>query len=126
MTEDLDSRAQRSPDVEIPEYLPLLPIRDLVVFPYMIVPLRVSRPMSMEAVGAALEADERLCFLVAQKNPADDDPEASALYRVGTVGMILPPPWNLIAGGVVGNLATLGAAWVRAGKTQPKSNGVTP
>jgi len=55
----------------------------------MIVPLRVSRPMSMEAVGAALEAEERLCFLVAQKNPGDDDPEAHALYRVGTVGMIM-------------------------------------
>jgi ATP-dependent Lon protease len=75
--------------VEIPEVLPLLPIRDLVVFPYMIVPLRVSRPVSMEAVGAALESDDRLCFLVAQKNPAEDDPDAQSLYRVGTVGMIM-------------------------------------
>jgi ATP-dependent Lon protease len=75
--------------VEIPEVLPLLPIRDLVVFPYMIVPLRVSRPVSMEAVGAALDSDERLCFLVAQKNATEDDPGAQSLYRVGTVGMIM-------------------------------------
>ena len=89
MAEDLDPTVQRSPDVEIPEMLPLLPIRDLVVFPYMIVPLRVSRPVSMEAVNAALESEERLCFLVAQRNPGDDDPDANALYRTGTVGMIM-------------------------------------
>ncbi|MES1206163.1 MAG: endopeptidase La [Pseudomonadota bacterium] len=75
--------------MEIPEVLPLLPIRDLVVVPYMIVPLRVSRPVSMEAVGAALESDDRLCFLVTQKNPVDDDPDAQGLHRVGTVGMIM-------------------------------------
>src|SRR4051812_30410052 len=55
----------------------------------MIVPLRVSRPVSMEAVNAALESEERLCFLVAQKNATDDDPDAQALYRTGTVGMIM-------------------------------------
>ena len=59
---------------EIPDVLPLLPIRDLVVFPYMIVPLRVTRPVSMEAVAKALESDERLCFLVAQRDAGDDDP----------------------------------------------------
>ena len=61
---------------EIPDVLPLLPIRDLVVFPYMIVPLRVTRPVSMEAVAKALESDDRLCFLVAQRDAADDDPDA--------------------------------------------------
>ena len=89
MAEDHDQPPQRSPDVKIPEVLPLLPIRDLVVFPYMIVPLRVSRPVSMEAVNAALETEERLCFLVAQKNAVDDDPDPQALYRTGTVGMIM-------------------------------------
>jgi ATP-dependent Lon protease len=79
----------RSVDPEIPDVLPLLPIRDLVVFPYMIVPLRVTRPVSMEAVTKALEADERLCFLVAQRNPGDDDPGPSAFYRAGTIGMIM-------------------------------------
>ncbi|MEO5768571.1 MAG: endopeptidase La [Polyangia bacterium] len=89
MTEDPETVPQRSPEVEIPEVLPLLPIRDLVVFPYMIVPLRVSRPVSMDAVNAALESDDRLCFLVAQKNAGDDDPDANSIYRVGTVGMIM-------------------------------------
>jgi ATP-dependent Lon protease len=89
VTGDPETPPQRTPEPEIPEVLPLLPIRDLVVFPYMIVPLRVSRPVSMEAVGAALEADDRLCFLVTQKNPAQDDPDAQSIYRVGTVGMIM-------------------------------------
>ncbi|HEX2661148.1 MAG TPA: LON peptidase substrate-binding domain-containing protein, partial [Polyangia bacterium] len=53
MAEDPALPQHRSPEVEIPEVLPLLPIRDLVVFPYMIVPLRVSRPISTEAVNAA-------------------------------------------------------------------------
>ncbi len=79
----------RPADPEIPDILPLLPIRDLVVFPYMIVPLRVTRPVSMEAVAKALEADERLCFLVAQRDPSDDNPSAQAFYRAGTIGMIM-------------------------------------
>jgi ATP-dependent Lon protease len=79
----------RTAEPEIPDVLPLLPIRDLVVFPYMIVPLRVTRPVSMEAVTKALEADERLCFLVAQKNPGEDDPGPNGFYRTGTIGMIM-------------------------------------
>ncbi|MDB4982213.1 MAG: ATP-dependent proteinase, Serine peptidase family [Myxococcales bacterium] len=55
----------------------------------MIVPLRVTRPVSMEAVTKALEADERLCFLVAQKNANDDEPGPGAFYRTGTIGMIM-------------------------------------
>jgi len=73
----------------IPDVLPLLPIRDLVVFPYMIVPLRVTRPLSMEAVAKALESDDRLCFLVAQRNPGDDEPSPQGFYRAGTIGMIM-------------------------------------
>jgi ATP-dependent Lon protease len=79
----------RHGDPEIPDILPLLPIRDLVVFPYMIVPLRVTRPVSMEAVTKALEADERLCFLVAQRDASDDDPSPQSFYRAGTIGMIM-------------------------------------
>jgi ATP-dependent Lon protease len=87
--ENPEAPARRSPEVEIPDVLPLLPIRDLVVFPYMIVPLRVSRPVSMEAVSAALESDDRLCFMTTQKNASQDDPDAHSLYKVGTVGMIM-------------------------------------
>src|SRR4051812_10157167 len=55
----------------------------------MIVPLRVTRPVSMEAVAKALEAEERLCFLVAQRDSTDEEPAASAFYRSGTIGMIM-------------------------------------
>ncbi|HVY40515.1 MAG TPA: endopeptidase La [Polyangia bacterium] len=79
----------RPAEPQIPDVLPLLPIRDLVVFPYMIVPLRVTRPVSMEAVAKALEGDERLCFLVAQRDPSQDEPTAQGFYRAGTIGMIM-------------------------------------
>jgi ATP-dependent Lon protease len=79
----------RQADPTIPDVLPVLPIRDLVVFPYMIVPLRVTRTISMEAVAKALEADERLVFLVAQRDPSDEIPGPQAFYRTGTVGMIM-------------------------------------
>jgi ATP-dependent Lon protease len=74
---------------EIPDVLPLLPVRDLVVFPYMIAPLRVSRPISLDAVQAALENDQRLCFIVAQRESAEEDPKPTSLYRTGTVGIIM-------------------------------------
>ncbi|HXU61200.1 MAG TPA: endopeptidase La [Polyangia bacterium] len=79
----------RPSEPQIPDVLPLLPIRDLVVFPYMIVPLRVTRPVSMEAVAKALEGDERLCFLVAQRDPTQDEPSPQGFYRTGTIGMIM-------------------------------------
>jgi ATP-dependent Lon protease len=79
----------RQSEPQIPDVLPLLPIRDLVVFPYMIVPLRVTRPVSMEAVAKALESDDRLCFLVAQRDAGDDDPGPQSFYRAGTIGMIM-------------------------------------
>jgi ATP-dependent Lon protease len=84
-----EGRDARTAEPEIPDVLPLLPIRDLVVFPYMIVPLRVTRPVSMEAVTKALEADERLCFLVAQRSANEDDPSPNGFYRTGTIGMIM-------------------------------------
>jgi ATP-dependent Lon protease len=84
-----EGREGRTVEPEIPDVLPLLPIRDLVVFPYMIVPLRVTRPVSMEAVTKALEADERLCFLVAQRAAGEDDPGPNGFYRTGTIGMIM-------------------------------------
>jgi ATP-dependent Lon protease len=55
----------------------------------MIVPLRVTRPVSMEAVAKALESDDRLCFLVAQRDAGADDPTPQQFYRAGTIGMIM-------------------------------------
>src|SRR5262245_52030939 len=80
---------KKSLQEEIPEVLPLLPVRDLVVFPYMIAPLRVSRPISLEAVHHALDTDDRLCFIVAQREAAEEDPKPVSLYKVGTVGVIM-------------------------------------
>jgi ATP-dependent Lon protease len=74
---------------EIPDVLPLLPVRDLVVFPYMIAPLRVSRPISLEAVNQALASEERMCFIVAQRESTEEDPKPTSLYRTGTVGIVM-------------------------------------
>jgi ATP-dependent Lon protease len=88
MAADPDSKKKTVAE-EIPNVLPLLPVRDLVVFPYMIAPLRVSRPISLDAVNAALASEERLCFIVAQRESTDEDPKPAALYRTGTVGVIM-------------------------------------
>jgi ATP-dependent Lon protease len=68
--------------------LPLLPLRDVVVYPHMVIPLFVGREKSIEALEAAMAGDKQI-LLVAQKNPADDDPSEDALYRVGTVASVL-------------------------------------
>ncbi len=87
MPKDLPRRKADAEDM--PTVLPLLPVRDLVVFPYMIAPLRVSRRMSLEAVEAALASEDRLVFIVAQRDASDEEPQPSALYRTGTVGVIM-------------------------------------
>jgi ATP-dependent Lon protease len=74
---------------EIPDVLPLLPVRDLVVFPYMIAPLRVSRPISLDAVNQTLATEQRMCFIVAQRESTEEDPKPTSLYRTGTVGIIM-------------------------------------
>ncbi len=68
--------------------LPLLPLRDVVVYPHMVTPLFVGREKSIEALEKAMAADKQV-LLVAQKNPAQDDPGAEDLYAVGTVAAIL-------------------------------------
>ena len=68
--------------------LPLLPLRDVVVFPHMVIPLFVGREKSIEALEAAMKGDKQI-LLVAQKNSADDDPAEDALYRMGTVATVL-------------------------------------
>ncbi|HBO84691.1 MAG TPA: endopeptidase La [Deltaproteobacteria bacterium] len=72
----------------IPDSLPLLPTRDVVIFPFMIVPLFVGREKSINAVDAAL-AKDRLVFIAAQKDMTKEDPEPPDLYTVGTVGLII-------------------------------------
>ncbi len=79
--EDADS-------VEIPDELPLMAVRDLIIFPSMIVPLFVGRETSVAAVNEALAGD-RLIFLTAQKVIEDDYPTAEGLYNTGVVASIM-------------------------------------
>ena len=71
-----------------PQFYAVLPLRDIVVFPHMIVPLFVGREKSVRALEAVMKADKQI-LLVAQKNAAQDDPEPGDLYTVGTVSTIL-------------------------------------
>src|SRR5262245_11893111 len=75
-------------DPKIPDTLPVLPLPDTVVFPYMIAPLFVSRERSIKAVDQSL-AENRMIMLVTQKNPAVDDPKAADLHDFGTVSVIM-------------------------------------
>ncbi len=71
-----------------PEMLPVLPLRDIVVFPHMIVPLFVGREKSVRALEAVMKDDKQI-LLVAQKSASQDDPSVDDIYRVGTVSTIL-------------------------------------
>jgi len=68
--------------------LPLLPLRDVVVFPHMVIPLFVGRPKSIKALEVAMESG-RSILLVAQKSAAKDEPEPDDLYRIGCMANIL-------------------------------------
>ncbi|HEY0013201.1 MAG TPA: endopeptidase La [Allosphingosinicella sp.] len=68
--------------------LPVLPLRDIVVFPQMIVPLFVGRDKSVAALATAMAADKSI-FLVSQLDPAEDDPDREALYDLGVVATVL-------------------------------------
>ena len=68
--------------------LPVLPLRDIVVFPHMIVPLFVGREKSIKALEAVMAEDKQI-ILVTQKEAALEDPDASGLYGMGTIGTIL-------------------------------------
>ncbi len=70
------------------EALAVLPLRDIVVFPHMIVPLFVGREKSVRALEAVMKEDKQI-LLVAQKNAAQDDPTAEDIFRIGTVSTIL-------------------------------------
>jgi ATP-dependent Lon protease len=68
--------------------LPLLPLRDVVVFPHMVIPLFVGRPKSIKALEAAMEAERRI-MLVAQKAAAKDEPSTKDMFEMGCVATIL-------------------------------------
>ena len=75
--------------VEIPQNLPMLPVRDIVVFPYMIIPLFVGRDSSIKSVEEALSRSDRLILLASQKEISDEHPSPDGIYKTGTVAMIM-------------------------------------
>lgn len=84
----VEGQESKGSQVEIPDILPLLPIRDIVIYPYMMLPLFVGRDVSIRAVEESLSRD-RLIFLVAQKNSAEETPNPADINRVGTIASIM-------------------------------------
>ena len=84
MTDEADSNSQ----VEVQTRYSLLPLRDVVVFPHMVIPLFVGRAKSIKALENAMAAGKQV-FLAAQHDASDDDPSPDKIYSVGTVANIL-------------------------------------
>ena len=70
------------------QIFPVLPLRDIVVFPHMIVPLFVGREKSVRALEDVMKDDKQI-LLVTQKNAAEDDPAPEDIYRMGTIATVL-------------------------------------
>lgn len=77
-----------SDETEVMSHLPVLPLRDVVVYPHMVIPLFVGRGKSIKALEAAM-IDKKQIFLVAQRKSANDDPTPEDIYEVGTVSSVL-------------------------------------
>ncbi len=75
--------------IDIPEALPMLPVRDIVVFPYMIIPLFVGRDSSIQSVEESLSRSDRLILLASQKDISDEHPNPEGIFDIGTVAMIM-------------------------------------
>lgn len=86
MEKDLEK--QDAEELKIPDELPLLPVRDVVVYPFMIIPLFVGRETSVKAVDSALAGD-RMILLATQFEISEEDPPPDKIYGVGTVAMIM-------------------------------------
>src|SRR4030081_2912053 len=87
ITEALEP-AEAEQQLQIPDELPLLPLRDIVIYPFMIVPLFVSREKSIRAVDEAL-GQHRMILLTCQKDLDKEEPQQDDLYDVGTVAVIM-------------------------------------
>jgi len=88
MAESMEKEARDIKEKEIPEVLPVLPIRDIVVFPYMIIPLFVGRQVSIDAIDNALSGN-RMVMLLTQRDMSVETPGPNDLFRVGAVGLIM-------------------------------------
>ena len=79
---------EKSPPTASALTLPVLPLRDVVVFPHMVIPLFVGRKKSIQALERAMELGKQI-MLVAQMSASDDDPTVEQIHRIGTVASIL-------------------------------------
>src|SRR6266581_6328035 len=86
--EEKEIVTERDQELPIPDILPVLPLKDVVVFPFIILPLSVSREKSINAVDAAL-AEQRIIMLVAQRSAQTEMPRLPDLHTVGTVAAIM-------------------------------------
>src|SRR6059036_1609640 len=92
---NIEEKAAQAPEagsteqqMQIPGELPVLPLRDIVIYPFMIVPLFVSREKSIRAVDEAL-GENRMIFLVSQRDLDKEEPAGEDLYVTGTVAVIM-------------------------------------
>src|SRR5262245_23773821 len=83
-----ESGKQDEQQIQIPETLPVLPLREVVTFPYMIVPILVSVDKAIAAVDQAL-AQSRMILLVTQRDQEVENPSSKDLFDLGTVGMVI-------------------------------------
>ncbi len=88
MADVIDMEQKNEKEIDIPESLPVLPVRDIVVFPYMILPLFVGRDISIKAIEYALSTN-RMVLLITQKDLNIENPTPDDLYSVGTVALIM-------------------------------------
>ncbi|HEX8558744.1 MAG TPA: endopeptidase La [Pyrinomonadaceae bacterium] len=88
IAESIESVDGGEQQLQIPEHLPVLPLRDIVIYPFMIVPLFVSREKSIRAVDEAL-GENRMIFLVSQRDLDKEEPAGEDLYTTGTVAVIM-------------------------------------
>jgi len=88
MTEDTDKEHSESLELTIPQVLPLLPLRNTVIFPQQILPLTIGRDKSVRLIEDAMRTN-KLIFVVAQKDARIDDPKPEDLYRWGTIAIIM-------------------------------------
>jgi ATP-dependent Lon protease len=88
MADVIDAEQKIDKEIEIPDNLPVLPVRDIVVFPYMILPLFVGREMSIKAIEYSLSTN-RMVLLITQKDLNMESPTPEDLYSTGTVAIIM-------------------------------------
>ena len=88
MVEATDSEEKIDKEIEIPDNLPVLPVRDIVVFPYMILPLFVGREMSIKAIEYSLSSS-KMVLLLTQKDLNIENPTPEDLFSVGTIALVM-------------------------------------